>query len=351
MTAFPALFFYSGGNKGGMVCYFMIAIIFTSFILEKNERIFALILEFILYTACCLFNYYKPELTFSISSEHMYFADSIINFLTASILLLLAIMLRTRISYINHERIQELNRELEARSETLMRYNKMKGDFLGTVAHEINTPLAIIAASSQDTLDILKASPLNLDEVRENQKIIGNRVKLIDSILLDLMDTVAIENGRLPLKRQPIKMKKFLKAICDAQFYQTDVNNNNIMYEMQPNLQDIWIDPMRIEQVVTNLLSNAMRYTKEGTIKIRLFREDDKQIVCISDNGEGMDAEVAQVALKQYVSTKTDYWRHGIGLNVCRNIIAAHGGDIWIESEKGHGTSIYFSFKEDEGDE
>ena len=75
-------------------------------------------------------------------------------------------------------------------------------------------------------------------------------------------------------------------------------------------------------------------------ITVKLTRTDKNQIVGVTDTGEGMDMEMARIALKQYVSTKADYWRHGIGLYICRQIITAHGGDIWIDSEKGRGTTV-----------
>jgi len=226
----------------------------------------------------------------------------------------------------------------------------MKSDFLATVAHEINTPLAIISASSQDTLDLLKETPLNTEEITDNQMMIERRVKLIDNILLDLMDTVAIEKGRLSLNRHPVNLGELLKNVCDIQFKQIDINNNSIIYDFQPDLPYIWVDPSRLEQVMINLLSNAVRYTDNGIITIKLIKTENKQIVSVIDNGEGMDVEMARVILKQYVSTKADYWRHGIGLYICRQIIAAHGGDIWIKSEKGHGTSVFFSLTEEEED-
>ena len=348
---FPGLFFFSGGHEGGAICFFMVAIVYTSYILEKRARIVALTLESIIYIISSLIDYHIIGETVVIEPEQMYAVDATVNFLFAGVLLIVAVMFRARLHNNRQMQIQELNRELEARNETLVRYDKMKGDFLGTVAHEINTPLAIIAASSQDTLDLLHAKKPNIDEITENQKIIGERVKLIDNILLDLMDTVAIENGRLSLERQYVVLSEFLWKTCDSQFRRLDVNNNQLTYDMMPGLPKIWADPSRLEQVVVNLLSNATRYTKNGVITVRLAQAEKKQIVSVIDNGEGMDKEIAKIVLKQYFSTKADYWRHGIGLSVCRQIIAAHDGEIWVESEKGRGTNVSFSLKENEENE
>ena len=346
IVAFPLLFFYCGGYKGGAGFFFLIAITSTAVLLDRYERAAAILLELSLYLACLLLAYYRPMLVSDLSTEFSYILVMALNFMVTCVFILVVTTMRSRIIEYRQAQIQELNRELLIEKETLARYDKMKSDFLATVAHEINTPLAVIAASSSDTLDLLEESPLNIFEIKENQTVIERRVKLIDGILLDLMDTVAIESGRLTLSRDAVHLSELVKNICDIHHKKLDVNNNRILYELQSNLPQVLADPMRIEQVMINLLSNALRYTKGGTITIKLTREAGYQTVSVGDDGEGMDAEMVRIALRQYVSTKTEYWRHGIGLHICQRIISAHGGNIRISSEKGRGTTISFSLKE-----
>ncbi|MCL2664562.1 MAG: HAMP domain-containing histidine kinase [Defluviitaleaceae bacterium] len=246
--------------------------------------------------------------------------------------------------------MEELNRELAARNETLQLYDQMKSNFLAMVAHEINTPLAVIAASSNDTLDLLDEEPINIEEVKQNQVVIERRVKMIDSVVLDLMDKVAIENGRLSLSRQPINLPDLLVTVCETHLQKFDLNNNELIFDFQSDMPAIWADSLRIEQVMVNILTNSFRHTKNGTITVSVKRSDGMQTVSVTDTGEGMDAEMVRVVLKFYISTKTDYWRHGIGLNICRKIVTAHGGDMSIESEEGCGTTVRFSLKEDISD-
>ena len=344
--AFPALFFFCGGYKSGSTSYFILAIIFTVFLLDTYKRICVVIFEFILYISCCCAAYYIPEMSAVLPSAFNYFFNVTLNFITSGSLLLIAVMFRAHLLIGNQTEIKELNRELKTQNETLMQYDQMKSDFLATVAHEINTPLAVIAASGGDTVDLLNESPLNIDEIKENQLVIEKKVKLIDNIILDLMDAVAIETGKLTLNRQLVNLSEFLKNTCNAHHKQLDLNNNRIAYAFQTALPQIWLDPLRIEQVIVNLLSNAFRHTTNGIITVKLKQADGGgQIVSVTDNGEGMDMEMARAVLKQYVSTKKDYWRHGIGLYICRRIVSAHGGDIWIESEKERGTTVYFTLK------
>ena len=346
MVAFPVLFFLCGGHKSGVSCAFVLAIVFTVQLLEQYERGFAAAIEAAIYVACTIFAYVRPEKLAVLESDFAHTFHALSNFLLCSAFSVLVVLIRNRMLRAKQEQVEELNRELAARNETLVRYDRMKSDFLATVAHEINTPLAVIAASGGDTLDLLKETPINMGEITENLMESERMVKLIDSVMVDLMDTVAIEKGRIPLERQFVDMAELLAAVCTPQHKKLDQNGNSLAYELQEGLPKIWLDPKRIEQVMINLLSNAFRHTQNGTITVRLRREADRQVVSVADDGEGMDAETARVALRQYVSTKTDYWRHGIGLYVCRRIIMAHGGEIWIESEKGEGTEIHFSLKE-----
>ena len=240
---------------------------------------------------------------------------------------------------------RRLNEKLKSQNESLAQYNEMKSAFLASVVHEINTPLSVISASSRDTLDLLEEPSFDPGEIKDNQQVIEKRVELIDEILTDLMDITAIESGRLILRLGAVNMADLLKNVCDSQFKRLDANGNRIEYDLRLNLPPVPADARRIEQVLTNLLSNAVRHTRGGVITIKLDKrtgDEGGQTVSVTDTGEGMDASVFDAALTQNVSTKADYWRHGIGLNICMRIIEAHGGNIKIDSEKGRGVKVTF---------
>ncbi|MCL2159341.1 MAG: HAMP domain-containing histidine kinase [Oscillospiraceae bacterium] len=349
MIAFPVLFFSCGGHKSGTSAFFILAMFFAALMLEKKQRIVALSLEFAIYSACCLLSYYRPELLGVLSSDFVYALHSILNFASCGAVLLFGVLLRNRMIDARQWRIKELNLELEAKNEELLRCDQQKSELLNIVSHEINGPLAIISASSGDTLDLCAESLPCIDEIRQNQAIIEKRVRQIDNILMDLTDAAAIENGRLSLSCQSVHMDELLNDICTAQFHKLDTNNNTVAQNLQPSLPCVWADPQRIEQVMINLLANAAKHTNGGTITVSLKKNGDAQIVGVQDTGEGMDENMAQLAFEHYASTKADAWRHGIGLYICRQIVTAHGGEIWLESERGRGTAIFFSLSEGRG--
>jgi signal transduction histidine kinase len=350
MIAFPALFFSMGGYRSGMPCFFIFAIIFTAILFEKYERIAVLSVEFALYAGCCLVAFFYPETVHDFQDEIDYVSDVITGIVVSGVLLLLVVLLHIRMYHVREMQIEELNRELEARNETLIKYDKMKSGFLATVAHEISTPLTAIMGSSADTMELLKESPVNMDEIMGNHERIEKKVMLIDGIVTDLMDTVAIENGRLSLSRRLVKLSGLLQSVCDKGPKRSNARNNRVVLDFIGKLPPLWADPARIEQVMTNLLSNADRHTKDGLITVTLARTGKGQTVSVADSGEGMEPEIAEAALKEYVTSRAENWRHGYGLYICRQIILSHGGAIWIESERGRGTTVSFTLAEERDD-
>ena len=199
---------------------------------------------------------------------------------------------------------------------------------------------------AQDTYELMDEEPLDVETVKENQLVIEKMVVRIDRILVDLKDTVAIEQGRLSLSLAPMRLEKLLTEVSRTYFDRNNTACNGLSLHLMEGLEPIDADYARITQVVTNLLNNAMTHTREGEIIISLFKQEGEQIVVVSDNGEGMREEIREKVFKGYVSASKEYWRHGIGLYVCHQIIEAHGGRIWIDSILGKGTTVTFTLPE-----
>lgn len=233
-------------------------------------------------------------------------------------------------------------RQLAEQNEQLKRHDEAKSVFLTTVAHEIKNPLNAINLYARDTYELLDEESKEIDIMKENQMTIEKMVIRIDKIVVDLMDTVAIEQGRLSLDLAPVRLSCLLGETAKTYFGKNYTGNNRLIFDME-DLPPILADCARIVQVVTNLLSNSLRHTQNGTITVSLKACDGYQLISVADNGEGMDEEIKEKALEGYVSLSKDYWRHGIGLYVCHRIVEAHGGEIWIESEKGKGTTVSFT--------
>ena len=331
LLVFPVMFFTSGGYHGGMPAFFVFAIIFTVLMLEKRRALIVSLLEIILYMGLCLVAYHFPHIVTPFATEADRLADILLAFVSVS----------TVCGIVLYFHLEEQNRRLRS-------LDNAKSTFLTTVAHEIKNPLSSISLHARDTSELLEEKPLDFSLMQENLRTIEQSVMRIDRIVLDLMDTVSIEQGRLALSLVPSDLGALLHSVKKDFSSHPSSGNNQLILTIQSDLPEISADPERLIQVLTNLISNAERHTQNGTITISLSGEPGWQTICVSDTGTGMSEEMQKNVLKGYVSADKDYWRHGIGLYVCHQIITALGGKIWLKSKEGEGTQVFFSLPEEE---
>ncbi len=336
MIFFPMMFFTSGGYKSGMPSVFMFAVMFTVLMLKGKAAIFVSLLEICEYAAVCIFAYFHPEYVTFYETEAEILTDIIFANGAMSIICGLVLFFHLK----EYDRQREV---LKEQNEKLKRYDSSRSTFLTTVSHEIKNPLNAINLHARDTEELMEEEPLDLNLMKENQQVIKRMVERIDRILVDMKDTVAIEQGRLSLSLSPMRTQNLINEEAKRYFGKNYTAENELSLNVDESLPPINADYARITQVLTNLLSNAMQHTKNGKITVSLSGNGERQLICVSDNGEGMTEKMRQKALEGYVSASEDYWRHGIGLYVCKQITEAHGGEIWIESELGEGTKVYFT--------
>lgn len=332
---FPVLFFSSGAYKGGTPSLFIFAVLFTVLMLEGKKALLVSLFEIAEYIAISIIAYRNPTLVTWFATESEMLTDILVT--------TMAVCVSCGIVWFFHFREYEAQRvQLSEQNEQLKHYDEMKSTFLATVAHEIKNPLNAINLHARDTLELLDETAPDVDTMKQNQSTIENMVMRIDRIVLELMDSVAIEQGRLALDLAPVRLSQLLRETAEIYFSKNNKDDNRLVFNLDEELPPIMADYARIAQVITNLLSNSMQHTKNGTITIALRQHEAAQLVSVSDSGEGMSKEIKSKVFGGHISGSRDYWRHGIGLFTCRQIVEAHGGRIWLESELGAGTTVSF---------
>jgi signal transduction histidine kinase len=117
--------------------------------------------------------------------------------------------------------------------------------------------------------------------------------------------------------------------------------------DIEPDLPLVYVDRTRIRQVLLNLVNNSLRFTDQGSMTVRLKKEDESLIVCVEDTGMGIPEENIVRLFEEFSQIKSESWRKregaGLGLAISRRFIELHGGKMWVESEVGHGSRFYFS--------
>ena len=336
---FPILFFQAGGYKSGVPAVFIFAVLFTILMLEGKRGIVVTVFELALYSSICYIAYIKPETVTWYTDERTVVTDIIFTYTAIGIICGIVLYFHIKEYAFQRELLKKQNEQLKY-------YDEVKTTFLTTVAHEIKNPLNIVGLYAQDTYELANEDNVDLEQIMMNQKTIENTVIRLDRIVIDLIDTASIEQGKVTLSIAPVDT---VALINEAVSFWKEKDNkelkdgNRIVVNINKESAPIMADYSRIFQVLINLFSNSSRYTKNGIIRVTLEDSEKCQIISVEDNGAGMDSEIKKKVFKGYVSTNKDYWRHGIGLYICHQIVKAHGGDIWIESELGIGTKISFS--------
>ena len=221
------------------------------------------------------------------------------------------------------------NKKLKSANEQLKIHDKMQKEFINIAAHELRTPIQPILSSTE----VLRYKIKNIQQV-DLLSIITRNAKRLQRLTEDILDVTRIESHSLKLNKEQFKLNDLISSIIDD--YKNRIERDNVeiklLYESN-NKDNVFVeaDRGRLIQVISNLLDNAIKFTKEGTISIITEEKDTQVIVSVKDTGTGIDPEIFPKLFSKFV-TKSERGGTGLGLFICKNIVEAHGGKIWIEN-------------------
>ncbi len=222
--------------------------------------------------------------------------------------------------------------------------DRLRSELMATLSHELRTPLAAIKGySSAMLLDELDWPD---DKRREFLRLIDEECDNLQSMVADILDSSLIDVGRLVIERQPVRLTRLARETADEMQRHTDAHR--LIVDFPPDFPIVDADPLRIKQVLRNILDNALKYSPEGgLVVIRGEIRSTDVVISISDQGVGISPEDLIPLFEKYFRVKaaTGYYvpGTGLGLPVARSIVEAHGGRIWAESKMGQGTTLCFS--------
>lgn len=236
--------------------------------------------------------------------------------------------------------IHSLMRSFNSMAERLQANDQQRRNMLADISHELRTPITVIQGNVEGIMDgLYPADEARLKSILEETQVLS---RLVD----DLRTLALAESGGLYLKREPTHLAEIIRDAVSG--FNSQVQEKEIRIEVAlEGGDDSNIDPQRIREVLTNLLSNALRYTpRGGKIYVRLEETSSgverSVMVSIEDNGPGIEpADLPHVFERFYKSS--DSGGMGLGLSIAKYLVEAHGGKIWAESELSRGTTISFT--------
>jgi len=241
--------------------------------------------------------------------------------------------------------------EMEIARQKAEQASVAKSNFLSNMSHEIRTPLnAIIGMTS------IGSTSTDIDKKNYSLGKIHDASKHLLGIINDILDVSKIEANKYSLSITTFALDEMLQRVIDVINFRVEQKKQKLTVHIDPNMPELLIgDDQRLAQVITNLLSNSIKFTAEGGgihLEIALEEEDDNQctiLVVVSDTGIGISQEQQSRLFTSFeqaeASTSRRFGGTGLGLVICKGIVDMMGGRIWVESELGDGAIVSFTVR------
>lgn len=249
---------------------------------------------------------------------------------------------RNQLEHLVEERTVFLEKALKKAEES----DRLKTAFLSNMSHEIRTPMNAILGFAE----IMKQSGTNADDISHYTDIIHDNAESLLDILNDIIDISMIETNQLVIRKQKLNVKHLLNDTL--RMYAKDgkgIKNPDLAINVQGDDLEIYSDPGRLKQILSNLINNAIKFTPAGNVNITYYQKQQYMFFEVKDTGIGIRADRLEHIFDRFYKVDNPleevYRGNGLGLAISKSLVEALGGSIEVQSEAGKGTSVYFSIE------
>jgi signal transduction histidine kinase/DNA-binding response OmpR family regulator len=245
-------------------------------------------------------------------------------------------------------RIQRLNHQLQLALQAAREAEELKARFAANISHELRTPLNLIVGFAallfeHPEMYELQYSPRCLHDL----SIIYRNALQLQSLVNDVLDLSQIHAARMAVVPESVDPIALIHETIDTIRNLLESKNLSLIVETPPDLPPIQADRTRIRQVLINLLNNALRFTDEGQVTVRVEHQDEEIIFSVEDTGVGIPAYELPHLFREFHQLDSGLSRRcggaGLGLAISKAFVELHGGKIWVESDVGKGSAFRFS--------
>ena len=334
---FPSLFFFGGGYRGGMPFFFVFAVVFTVYMLDRKAAIGITVAELINYSVLCRVAYRYPHLVAQFPSEEAVVNDTIIGMVTVSISLGATMFLQVRM----YRRQQAELEEARCRADDA---NEAKSTFLASMSHEIRTPIHMILGMNEIIHRETRSA-----QVRDYSEKIDETSKMLLSLVDSVLDVSKIESGKMELMPENYETANLVGTLMLIGRTHCQKKDLRFHADIAADLPlHLYGDLAHIRQIGANFLSNSAKYTSQGSVLLRVWKEpgsrEDEILLCISvsDTGIGIREEAIPTLFDAFTRSGLDTNRYiegtGLGLKIVKELTELMDGTVEVESHPGQGS-------------